>query len=108
VTLGRGGSDTSAVAIAAALGPAPCHIITDVAAVFDRDPAVHPDARRIGQIDPLALVVLAEAGARVVHAEAARLALAHGVTLHVYAYWAPLSGRGGTVVRRAPALSEAA
>jgi aspartate kinase len=108
VTLGRGGSDTSAVAIAAALGPAPCHIITDVPAVFDRDPTVHADARRIGEIDPLALVVLAESGARVVHAEAARLALAHGVTLRVYAHWAPLSGRGGTVVRAARALSEAA
>lgn len=108
VTLGRGGSDTSAVAIAAGLGPAPCHIITDVPAVYDRDPAVHGDARRIARIDPLGLVVLAESGAKIVHAEAARLALSHGVPLRIYAHWAPLSGRGGTVVRAAPALSEAA
>ena len=107
VTLGRGGSDTSAVAIAAALG-ADCHIVTDVSAVYDRDPRVHADARPIGEIDPLALVVLAEGGATVVHPEAARLALAHGVRLRVYGFRAPLSGRGGTVVREARALEEAA
>ena len=107
VTLGRGGSDTSAVAIAAALG-ADCHIVTDVDAVYDRDPNAHADARPIGSLDPLALVVLAESGARVVHAEAARLALAHRVPLRVYHFRAPLSGRGGTVVRAAQALEEAA
>lgn len=99
VTLGRGGSDTSAVAIAAALGPAECHIVTDVAAVHDRDPRRHPDARPIGEIDPLALVVLAESGAQVVHPAAARLALERHVPLRVYHHRAPLSGRGGTVVR---------
>jgi aspartate kinase len=98
ITLGRGGSDTSAVALAAALGCVECHIVTDVAAVFDRDPRAHADARRIARIDPLALVVLAEGGARIVHPTAARLALEHGVPLRVYHHRAPLSGRGGTVV----------
>ncbi len=98
VTLGRGGSDTSAVALAAALGPAECHIVTDVPAVFDRDPNLDAGARRIEEMDHLALVRLAESGAQVVHAEAARRALAHGVPLRVYGYRAPLSGRGGTVV----------
>lgn len=107
VTLGRGGSDTSAVAIAAALG-AECHIVTDVDAIYDRDPNAHADARPIGEIDPLALVVLAEGGATVVHAEAARLARAHHVSLRVYSFRAPLSGRGGTTVREAPVLEEAA
>lgn len=107
VTLGRGGSDTSAVAVAAALGPAECHIVTDVSAVHDRDPRAHPDARRIGEIDPLALVVLAESGAQVVHPAAARLALEHGVGLRVYHHRAPLSGRGGTVVRVARVLEAA-
>jgi aspartate kinase len=97
VTLGRGGSDTSAVALAAALG-VECHIVTDVPAVYDRDPRAHADARRIGEIDPLALVVLAEGGARVVHPTAARLALERGVPLRVYHHRAPLSGRGGTTV----------
>jgi aspartate kinase len=103
VTLGRGGSDTSAVAIAAALG-AECHIVTDVDAVYDRDPRTHADARPIGEIDPVALVVLAEGGATVVHPEAARLARAHRVPLRVYSFRAPLSGRGGTTVREAPVL----
>lgn len=107
VTLGRGGSDTSAVAVAAALG-AECHIVTDVDAVYDRDPNAYADARPIGEIDPLALVVLAEGGATVVHAEAARLARAHHVPLRVYSFRAPLSGRGGTTVREAPVLEEAA
>jgi len=107
ITLGRGGSDTSAVAIAAALG-AECHIVTDVAAVYDRDPNAHADARPIGEMDPLALLLLAEGGARVVHPEAARLALVHRVPLRVYSFRAPLSGRGGTVVRETPVLEEAA
>lgn len=107
VTLGRGGSDTSAVALAAALGSAECHIVTDVPSVFDRDPRAHADARRIGEIDPLALVVLAEGGARVVHPTAARLALERGVPLRVYHHRAPLSGRGGTVVRVSRALEAA-
>lgn len=106
VTLGRGGSDTSAVALAAALGVA-CHIVTDVDAVYDRDPRDHPDARRIGEIHPLALVLLAEGGARVVHPTAARLALERGVPLRVYHHRAPLSGRGGTVVQ-VPRTLEAA
>ena len=107
VTLGRGGSDTSAVAIAAALRPAECHIVTDVRAVHDRDPRAHPDARPIGEMDPLALLVLAEGGARVVHPTAARLAAERGVPLRVYHHAAPLSGRGGTVVRVVPALEAA-
>lgn len=98
VTLGRGGSDTSAVALAAALGPAECHVVTDVPAVFDRDPALDAGARPVAEMDHLALVLLAESGARVMHPEAARLALAHGVPLRVYGHGAPLSGRGGTVV----------
>ncbi len=106
VTLGRGGSDTSAVAIAAALD-AECHIVTDVSAVHDRDPRLHADARPIREIDPLALVVLADGGAQVVHPTAARLALERGVPLRVYHYRAPLSGRGGTVVRITPALEAA-
>lgn len=107
LTLGRGGSDTTAVAIAAALG-AECHIITDVSAVHDHDPRTDADARALAEIDPLALVILTEAGARVVHPEAARRALADRVALRVYAWWAPLSGRGGTRIRSAAALSEAA
>jgi aspartate kinase len=107
VTLGRGGSDTSAVALAAALGAAECHVVMDVAAVHDRDPRLHPDARPIREIDPLALLVLAEGGARVIHPTAARLALERGVPLRIYHHRAPLSGRGGTVVRATGVLEAA-
>jgi aspartate kinase len=97
VTLGRGGSDTSAVAIAAALD-AECHIVTDVEAVCDRDPNVHADARRLPRLSHRALVALVERGAQVVHPAAASLAAFAGVSLRVYHFRAPLSGRGGTWV----------
>lgn len=98
LTLGRGGSDTSAVAIAAALR-APCDIVTDVEAVFDRDPRRDAAAVRHAQLTHAELLELAEAGARVVHPAAARLALENGVELRVYHFRAPFSGRGGTWVR---------
>lgn len=88
-TLGRGGSDTSAVAIAAALGPAPCHIVTDVDAVYDRDPRLHSGARPLRRLSHDQLLVLARTGAQVVAAEAARLAQAHGVPLRVLGWDAP-------------------
>jgi len=97
VTLGRGASDATAVALAAALG-AECHLITDVPAVFDRDPREDCAARPYGQLEHAQLAALADAGAKVVQAEAARLAQSAGVPLRVYGYAAPLSGRGGTVV----------
>jgi aspartate kinase len=92
VTLGRGGSDTSAVAIAAALGSAPCDIVTDVDAVYDRDPRRDPSARAFAELTHEELLELAVGGAQVVHPEAARLAQRHEVPLRVYAYSAPVSG----------------
>ena len=88
-TLGRGGSDTSAVAIAAALGPASCLIVTDVDAVYDRDPQRHQNARPLRRLSHDQLFDLARSGAQVVAAEAARLARAHGVPLRVVGYDAP-------------------
>ncbi|HEX7120109.1 MAG TPA: hypothetical protein VF212_15045 [Longimicrobiales bacterium] len=98
VTLGRGGSDTSAVAIAAALDAAPCHIVTDVDAVYDRDPAIHADARPFAALDHDALVALAESGAEVLCADAARLARRHAVPLAIYHYRAPIAAPRGTRV----------
>lgn len=88
-TLGRGGSDTSAVAIAAALGSVPCHIVTDVDAVYDRDPRRDETARRLERLTHDALLDLARAGARVVAPEAARIARRHRVPLRVLAFHAP-------------------
>src|SRR5512140_1740691 len=92
VTLGRGGSDTSAVAIAAALGSTLCDIVTDVDAVYDRDPRRDPSAKAFVELTHEELLDLAVAGSQVVHPEAARLAQRHEVPLRVYAYSAPVSG----------------
>lgn len=93
VTLGRGGSDTSAVAVAAALG-AVCHIVTDVDAVYDRDPRVDPDAQPFAVLDHAALTALVERGAQVVHPSAAHLAAEAGVPLRVYHFRERLARRG--------------
>ena len=99
VTLARGGSDTSAVAVAASLGVA-CDIVTDVAAVYDRDPRAHADARPFASLTHGELVALAESGAKVVALEAARVAAERGVPLRVYGWDEPLSGPlGGTTVK---------
>lgn len=104
VTLGRGGSDISAVAVAAALGAVACHIVTDVDAVYDRDPRIDPGARPFATLEYTELIALTEAGAAVVHPRAARLAAAHAVPLRVYGYRAPIGdgpdprGGGGTWV----------
>lgn len=104
VTLGRGGSDTSAVALAAAIG-ASCDIVTDVDAVYDRDPACASDARPFEVLDHAGLVALVEGGAQVVHPAAARLAAEARVPLRVYHYRAPLSG-GGTRIQALPIEAE--
>ncbi len=98
VTLGRGASDTTAVALAAALGPVPCHIVTDVGAVYDRDPNLDADARPYRELGHDELLRLAEAGAQVVHPAAARWALDHRVPLCIYSYRAVFGEEHGTRV----------
>lgn len=98
LTLARGGSDTSAVAIAAALDARSCHIITDVTAVCDRDPRLHPGAVTFPALTYDALLALARSGAQIVHADAAEIAREARVPLRIYHHRAPLSGRGGTRV----------
>ncbi|GAA1425219.1 aspartate kinase [Agrococcus citreus] len=82
-TLGRGGSDTSAVALAAALEADVCEIYTDVDGVFSADPRVVPKARRIARITSEEMLELAAAGAKVLHNRSVEYARRHGVTLHV-------------------------
>jgi aspartate kinase len=98
VTLGRGSSDTTAVFVAAALGAAECHIVTDVAGVYDADPRLTPDAHLLPRLSADALVRLVEGGAQVVHPEAARRARACGTALRVYHYASPFHAAGGTRV----------
>ncbi|MEQ1737043.1 MAG: aspartate kinase, partial [Rhodoglobus sp.] len=82
-TLGRGGSDTTAVALAAALGAEVCEIYTDVDGVFTADPRVVPTARKIDRITSEEMLELAAAGAKVLYIRAVEYARRHGVTLHV-------------------------
>jgi aspartate kinase len=98
VTLGRGASDTTAVALAAVLGPAPCHIVTDVGAVYDRDPNLDTEAQPYRHLTHDALLSLAEAGAQVVHPGAARWAREYRVPLCIYDYRAVFGEERGTRV----------
>jgi aspartate kinase len=82
-TLGRGGSDTTAVAMAAALGAEVCEIYTDVRGVFTSDPRVVPGARKIDRISYEDMLELAAAGARVLHSRSVEYARRHGVRIHV-------------------------
>ncbi len=82
-TLGRGGSDTTAVALAAALGAEMCEIYTDVDGVFTADPRVVPRAHKIDTITSEEMLELAAAGARVLYIRAVEYARRYGVTIHV-------------------------
>jgi aspartate kinase len=82
-TLGRGGSDTTAVALAAALGADACEINTDVEGVFTADPRLVPTARKLHAISYEEMLELAAGGAKVLQLRAVEFARNHGVTLHV-------------------------
>lgn len=97
ITLGRGGSDTSAVAIAAALRADRCEIYTDVDGIYTADPRVLPEARYLPAIDYEDMLRLAEAGSQVLHDRSVRLAMEQGVTITLRSSF---TGEGGSVVRR--------
>jgi aspartate kinase len=103
-TLGRGGSDTTAVAMAAALGAAWCEICSDVDGVYTADPRVVPAAQRIGTLNYEETQELAEAGAKVLNAQAVEFAKQHGIAIYARATAGPLPGADpsadGTVVRK--------
>jgi aspartate kinase len=82
-TLGRGGSDTTAVALAAALGPGTCEIYTDVAGVCTADPRIVPGARILPRMDYRTCSTLAHLGGRVLHARCVDLAALHRVPVVV-------------------------
>jgi aspartate kinase len=82
-TLGRGGSDTTAVALAAALGPARCEIYTDVSGVLTGDPRIAPAARVVPRLSYTVCSTLAHLGARVLHARCVDLAAHQRVPLVV-------------------------
>ena len=82
-TLGRGGSDTTAVALAAALGADVCDIFTDVDGVYSADPRRVPDARRIELMDYEEMLEMADAGAQVMHARAVEMGARFAVPIRV-------------------------
>ncbi|RFS84437.1 aspartate kinase [Actinomadura spongiicola] len=83
VTLGRGGSDTTAVALAARLRASACEIHTDVDGVFTADPRVLPAARRLPWVRPDVMAEMAFAGARILHTRCVELAAMEGVEVRV-------------------------
>jgi aspartate kinase len=82
-TLGRGGSDTTAVALAAALGADVCEIYTDVSGVFSADPRIVPAARRLGRVSFEEMLDIAASGGRVLALRSVEFARNHHVPLHV-------------------------
>ena len=105
-TLGRGGSDTTAVAMGAALGAEYCEICSDVDGVYTADPRVVASARRIGTLSYEETQELAEAGAKVLNAQAVEFAKEKGIAIYARATTSPLPATDpsadGTVVRRFP------
>lgn len=92
VTLGRGGSDTSAVALAAALGAEVCEIYTDVDGVYTSDPRTDANAEKFEHISYEHMLSLANAGAQVLHPRAAELAKKHGVIIKVLSSFVNTTG----------------
>jgi aspartate kinase len=96
-TFGRGGSDTTAVAVAAALGVDTCEIFTDTDGVYTTDPHLIPSARRLEVVDYDEMLELAALGAQVLHPRSVWYGRRYGVTLHVRSSF---DFRPGTLVRR--------
>lgn len=91
-TLGRGGSDTSAVALAAALGASCCEIYTDVPGILTADPRLIPDAQLMSEITCDEMLELASLGAKVLHPRAVEIARNYGVPLVVRSSWSDEPG----------------
>ncbi len=104
-TLGRGGSDTTAVALAAALGAEVCEIYTDVSGVFSADPRIVPEARRLARMSFEEMLDIAASGGRVLALRSVEFARNHHVPLHVRSSftWEP----GTWVVEEDPSMEQA-
>ena len=91
-TLGRGGSDTTAVALAAGLGAEACEIYTDVEGVYTADPRIVPSARKLAAVSYEEMLELAASGAKVLALRAVEYARNHGVRIHVRSSFAEVEG----------------
>lgn len=103
-TLGRGGSDTTAVALAAALHADACEIYTDVAGIYTADPRVCSEARPLRDIGYEEMLELATTGARVMHARAVELGALFGVDILVKSTFNP--DAPGTIIRKETVMEQ--
>ncbi|MEO6018808.1 MAG: aspartate kinase [Knoellia sp.] len=99
-TLGRGGTDTTAVALAAALKAQVCEIYTDVDGVFTADPRIVPKARKLNRISAEEMLELAASGSKVLHLRSVEYARRHDIPIHVRSSFTP---KEGTIVTDQPA-----
>ena len=91
-TIGRGGSDTTAVALAVVLGADECQILTDVDGVYTTDPRMVPEARRLPRVSFEEMLELAGQGSRVLHLRSVEFAARHGMKLRVLSSFEPGPG----------------
>jgi aspartate kinase len=103
-TLGRGGSDTTAVALAAALGADVCEIYTDVDGIYSADPRIVPDARQLPTVSYEEMLELAACGAKVLHLRCVEYARRYGVKLVVRSSF---SQKPGTQITGEPSVEQA-
>ena len=94
-TLGRGGSDTTAVALAAALGADLCEIYTDVEGIYITDPQIIPGVRKLKRISYEEMLEMASLGAKVIHLRAVEIAKKYKVPLHIRSSF---SQKEGTII----------
>ncbi|KRE42487.1 aspartate kinase [Knoellia sp. Soil729] len=99
-TLGRGGTDTTAVALAAALNAEVCEIYTDVDGVFTADPRIVPRARKLDRISAEEMLELAASGSKVLHLRSVEYARRYDIPIHVRSSFTP---KEGTIVSDQPA-----
>ncbi len=104
-TLGRGGSDTTAVALAAALGAAVCEIYTDVTGVFTADPRIVPDARKLPLVSHEEMLEAAANGSKVLALRSVEFARNHNVPVHVRSSFVP--DEGTWITEETPAMEKA-
>jgi aspartate kinase len=104
-TLGRGGSDTTAVALAAALEADVCEIYTDVTGVFTADPRIVPNARKVNRVTFEEMLELAAGGAKVLALRSVEYARIHGVKIHVRSSF--LEEEGTWIVKEEDMLEQA-
>ncbi|MFC1999238.1 aspartate kinase [Chloroflexota bacterium] len=100
-TLGRGGSDTTAVALAVALGAEECQIYTDVEGIYTADPRLVPQARKLEEIDYDEMLELATYGAKVIHSRAVEMGKIYNIPIVVASSF---SDKPGTVIRGGVAM----